>query len=169
MPCWSTARSAKNETFEGWTLTLGNDISLKGYDWTPIGSSYSFEGVFDGSGHSITDLQIDVTLNSENDHGPWGLFGKLGDTTGNASAKATIKNLTVDGSVTVIGKQIGCNVGGIVGYIYKGATVEHCHNLANVTAEAWYRKLGRNDSIYRAASRRVLPDITEGRHHTTAE
>ena len=136
----------KNETFEGWTLTLGNDISLKGYDWTPIGSSYSFEGVFDGSGHSITDLQIDVTLNSENDHGPWGLFGKLGDTTGNASAKATIKNLTVDGSVTVIGKQIGCNVGGIVGYIYKGATVEHCHNLANVTAEAWYRKLGRNDS-----------------------
>ena len=118
----------KNETFEGWTLTLGNDISLKGYDWTPIGDYYSFKGVFDGGGHSITDLQIDVTLNS-GDNGAWGLFGKLGD-------NAKIENLTVDGSVTVIGKQIGCNVGGIVGYIYKGATVEHCRNLANVTAEA---------------------------------
>ena len=117
----------KNETFEGWTLTLGNDISLKGYDWTPIGDYYSFKGVFDGGGHSITDLQIDVTLNS-GDNGAWGLFGKLGD-------NAKIENLTVDGSVTVIGKQIGCNVGGIVGYI-KGATVEHCRNLANVTAEA---------------------------------
>lgn len=118
----------KNETFEGWTLTLGNDISLKGYDWTPIGDYYSFKGVFDGGGHSITDLQIDVTLNS-GDNGAWGLFGKLGD-------NAKIENLTVDGSVTVIGKQIDCNVGGIVGYIYKGATVEHCRNLANVTAEA---------------------------------
>lgn len=118
----------KNETFEGWTLTLGNDISLKGYDWTPIGDYYSFKGVFDGGGHSITDLQIDVTLNSD-DNGAWGLFGELGD-------NAKIENLTVDGSVTVIGKQIDCNVGGIVGYIYKGATVEHCRNLANVTAEA---------------------------------
>ena len=115
-------------TFADWELTLGNDISLKGYNWTPIGSSYSFEGVFDGSGHSITDLQIDVTLNSD-DNGAWGLFGELGD-------NAKIENLTVDGSVTVIGKQIDCNVGGIVGYIYKGATVEHCRNLANVTAEA---------------------------------
>ena len=118
----------KNETFEGWTLTLGNDISLKGYDWTPIGDYYSFKGVFDGGGHSITDLQIDVTLNS-GDNEAWGLFGELGD-------NAKIENLTVDGSVTVIGKQIDCNVGGIVGYICKGATVEHCRNLANVTAEA---------------------------------
>lgn len=117
-----------HETFAGWKLTLGNDISLKGYDWTPIGDYYSFKGAFDGGGHSITDLQIDVTLNS-GDNGAWGLFGKLGD-------NAKIENLTVDGSVTVIGKQIGCNVGGIVGYIYKGATVEHCRNLANVTAEA---------------------------------
>ena len=116
-----------HETFAGWKLTLGNDISLKGYDWTPIGDYYSFKGAFDGGGHSITDLQIDVTLNS-GDNGAWGLFGKLGD-------NAKIENLTVDGSVTVIGKQIGCNVGGIVGYI-KGATVEHCRNLANVTAEA---------------------------------
>lgn len=117
-----------HETFAGWKLTLGNDISLKGYDWTPIGDYYSFKGAFDGGGHSITDLQIDVTLNS-GDNGAWGLFGKLGD-------NAKIENLTVDGSVTVIGKQIGCNVGGIVGYIYIGATVEHCRNLANVTAEA---------------------------------
>lgn len=117
-----------HETFAGWKLTLGNDISLKGYDWTPIGDYYSFKGAFDGGGHSITDLQIDVTLNS-GDNGAWGLFGELGD-------NAKIENLTVDGSVTVIGKQIDCNVGGIVGYICKGATVEHCRNLANVTAEA---------------------------------
>ena len=102
--------------FEGWTLTLANDINLDGIAWTPIGQSNAFSGTFDGKGHTIEDMSANVTS------GYAGLFGKL---------TGTVQNLQVTGSVTASGKVMA--VGGIVGYS-AGGTVQNCLSKVNILA-----------------------------------
>lgn len=102
--------------FEGWTLTLANDINLDGIAWTPIGQSNAFSGTFDGKGHTIEDMSANVTS------GYAGLFGNL---------TGTVQNLQVEGSVTASGKVMA--VGGIVGYS-AGGTVQNCLSKVNILA-----------------------------------
>ena len=98
--------------FAGKTVTLANDIDLNNEKWTPIGS-YSdstthFKGTFDGQNHTVAGLNV-VEYNKNG----VGFFGKV--------YTGTIKNLTVEGSVSAP----GCNyVGGIVGHGY--ATIANC-------------------------------------------
>lgn len=109
----------------GATFQLLNDITLSEYAaWTPIGvettSIYddkSFQGEFEGGGHTIGGLAID---RSSADH--QGLFGYVG-------ASGKVKDLTVDGSVT--GKNY---VGGVAGY--SAGTVEHCVNQAAISGNS---------------------------------
>ena len=72
------------ENFEGWTLTLADNINLDGIAWTPIGQSNAFSGTFDGKGHTIEDMSANVTS------GYAGLFGNV---------RGTVKNVQVTGSV----------------------------------------------------------------------
>ena len=102
--------------FEGWTLTLANDINLDGIAWTPIGQSNAFSGTFDGKGHTIEDMSANVTS------GYAGLFGNV---------RGMVKNVQVTGSVTASGKVMA--VGGIVGYS-AGGTVQNCLNKVNISA-----------------------------------
>lgn len=128
-------------TFEGITINLMNDIELT-KEWTPIGisSSYSFEGTFNGNGHTISGVNISATDNVQ------GFFGYL---------KGTVKNLNIEGTVEAKGDSVGglvgamapgsvvsgCTVnvnvsgkdriGGVVGQNYSGRIVD-CHNLGNV-------------------------------------
>ncbi len=86
-------------------------------DWIPIGlmrNEKNFSGVFDGGGHYIKGLKIDV----ENDAG---LFGQIDG--------ATIKNLYVD--AVVKGKK---NSGIIAGVSNKGEII-NCHTSGNVMAK----------------------------------
>ena len=71
------------------TVTLTQDISLSG-EWTPIGNSKSFSGVFDGGGHTISGMTITQINNRY-----LGLFGCT-------EPSATIKNLNVKGSINII-------------------------------------------------------------------
>jgi rhodanese-related sulfurtransferase len=66
-------------TFSGKTITLTSDIDLAGIDWATVSL---FEGVFDGGGHTISNMRI------ESSGEVIGLFGTLG-------AGGTIKNLTL--------------------------------------------------------------------------
>ena len=104
------------ENFEGWTLTLADNINLDGIAWTPIGQSNAFSGTFDGKGHTIEDMSANVTS------GYAGLFGNV---------RGTVKNVQVTGSVTASGKVMA--VGGIVGYS-AGGTVQNCLNKVNISA-----------------------------------
>ena len=104
------------ESFEGWTLSLKNDIDLENLSWTPIGLRSSFAGTFNGNDHTITGLSVDVST------GYAGLFGNL---------TGTVQNLQVEGSVTASGSVT--YVGGVVGY-NNGGTVQNC--LSNVTVNA---------------------------------
>ena len=137
--------------FAGKTVKLANDIDLNNEKWTPIGSfndaTTQFKGTFDGQNHAVTGLKVE-----ESRKNGVGFFGKV--------YTGTIKNLTVEGSVSAS----GCNyVGGIVGHGYAtitnctfkgsvgstdtmqvggiagsgGFTVTNCSVYADVTAECW--------------------------------
>ena len=90
------------DSFTGKTFRLMNDVDLKGFEWTPIGSSGKiFKGTFDGQGHTVKNLV--VTGGSESNKG---LFGVTHD--------GEIKNLIVE-NAKVSGR---LNVGVVAGQPY---------------------------------------------------
>ena len=100
--------------FNGKTVKLEKDLELGAHYW-PRNADYHFAGTFDGQGHLVNKLMIDIT----NRLGA-GLFGWPKD--------ATIKNLTVaSGTIRVM----GC-AGGIVGEA-DACTIENCHVLGDVS------------------------------------
>lgn len=122
------AENVNNGLYDGYygvTFVMTSDISLADCcmtidgenGWIPIGSfAYPFKGTFDGAGYSITGL----TVNRENAERV-GLFGEI-------NTNATVKNLTVSGSIT------GSNyTAGIVGY--NQGTIENCTNRASISAK----------------------------------
>ena len=103
-------------TYAGYTVTLGADIYLDNKVWTPIGDCVSgkyFQGTFDGQGNTIYGLYVDNS-EDESQYSTSGLFGWVD------KAKATIKNLNIDGA-TVKGSHW---VGAIAGYFT--GTIENC-------------------------------------------
>ena len=101
-------RDMVNETVSSDAYAkLTEDIDLKGEAWTPIApnSGYvteAYAGVFDGDGHTISGLSVNATATNQ------GLFGVING--------ATVKNLTVKGSVV----SSKAYVGGIVGKVQQG-------------------------------------------------
>lgn len=68
-------------------FALTNDIDLDGKNWTPIGTENSlFKGHFDGRGHCVSGLMVNVNENNNN-NAYAGLFGN--------APYATFKNLGV--------------------------------------------------------------------------
>ncbi len=118
------------DTFEGQTVTLGADIDLNGYAWTPIGQpatsstdfSTSFRGTFDGQGYTVANLKV-------TNEGWSGLFG--------LAYKATLKN------VTIVNADITSNrlAGALCGQLY--GSIEDCH-AKNVTINVTPNSIGEN-------------------------
>lgn len=103
---------------------LTADIDLANFDWTPIGatSSKTFMGEFNGAGHKVRGLYINVPAKDYQ-----GLFGYA---TGTAAAPVVIKGITVtDGSVE--GKSY---IGAILGHGGNFVTISECANYADITA-----------------------------------
>ena len=81
------------EKFQGKTITLAADLDLKNMSWTPIGQIGSFNGTFDGQGHTISNLTVHGAGKSN-----IGLFG----TTENGEIKdLTVENANVTGRLNV--------------------------------------------------------------------
>lgn len=122
---------AKTEEETKICAVLTADIDLKNEEWTPIGIGngtrngvpidFPYSGTFDGNGHTISGLNV----NYGDKNG--GLFCYV--------KSATIKNLTVAGSVTYSSGD-GITYGGIVGYA-DSSTIENCTNRCTVTGR-WY-------------------------------
>lgn len=112
---------------------LMNDIDLGCREWTPIGKVYEaynysscYYGSFDGQGYTIYGLKI--TQASVRQESGVGLFG--------TTRGATIKNLTVQGSIALGKQDAVCYVGGIAGYVMMGTqTVTNCNSYVNISAE----------------------------------
>ena len=105
-------------TYADKTVKLTADLDLSSEsNWTPIGNlvaypGQSFNGTFDGDGHTISNLTV-------NDNTPKyavaGLFGSV--------VNGTIKNLTVK-NVNITSTHYAA---GIVAYTSNGPTIENCH------------------------------------------
>lgn len=132
---------------------LDADIVIpEGTEFAPIGSADEpFFGTFDGSGHTITGLVMNVEDGTEN----VGLFGYncgiiygLGLVDANITvngyanvggivgynAGGTITNCYVTGAISAT-DAYDSYIGGIVGYNESEGKVEDCYNLADITVD----------------------------------
>lgn len=107
-------------TFKGETIELANDIDLGGEEWTPIGhyQGGSFNGTFNGNGHTIKGLNIG---NQSYGRGT-GFFGE--------TFTAVIKDLTIEGNINTNTDYVG----GIVGHGY--ATITNCNFIGSIRSSA---------------------------------
>lgn len=119
----------EGENYAGKFFELTTDLDLNNEEWTSIGNdAKTFQGVFDGKGHIISNFKITESSNATDgtQHGR-GLFGGI--------EKATIKNLGVtNAQVTNNQQNIGVLVGVIKGDWSVKASVENCY-VINSTLE----------------------------------
>ena len=91
------SRAIAADNFNGKTIVLAKDIELGGQEWTPIGTSANpFKGTFDGQGHTISNLYINMP-----DRNNVGLFGYTSD--------GEVKNVVINNA-----KVAGKNCTGVV-------------------------------------------------------
>ena len=111
----------------GTTVFLDADIDFSGglsEQFEPIGTSesISFQGTFDGQGHTISNLVVNSSSSQD-----VGLFGY--------SYRRTIKNIVLDSSCSIVSSYNNSNsvyVGGIVGMCYD-CVIENIVNMASVS------------------------------------
>ena len=112
-----TADISLNDTsdFANWSTTAPE------YGWEPIGAELSlnsFAGVFDGNGHKISGMFMDVDgVQTESVKDYYGLFSEL--------KNGTVKNLTIENSYMRASGGV-TEVGTIAGYTYH-AIIDNCN------------------------------------------
>lgn len=110
---------AGDNSYEGQTIYLANDISLTSV-WTPIGTAGNpFMGHFEGWGHKISGLSITGSSNYQ------GLFGYI--------KGGSVRDVAVVGTSSITGDQY---VGAICGYL-DGGEISSCYSEANVTGTTY--------------------------------
>ena len=125
--------------FSGYYFSLSDDIKLEGGNWIPIGDD-SFRGHFDGKGHTVDGLRVDVVKenSSENtsDNTPAyaGLFGYVED--------GTLCNLGVrlhEDGIKAVSNNNDAFAGGIVGLqigFEDNTLLRNCFVVGNGKVEA---------------------------------
>ena len=102
-------------TFAKQTIKLAGDIDLESKEWTPIGKSgKTFQGIFDGCGHTISNLKIERSVSAAASSADIGLFGY---TSNGEIRNFTLRNASVKG---------GLDVGAIAG-------TPHTSKYSNIT------------------------------------
>lgn len=135
---------------------LTKDIDMSEItDMIPIGanSGNAFTGTFDGNGHSVRNLNLVPAEDATGNY--WGLFGRI-------ATPAVIKNLTVEGTVT----SGGAYVGGIVGLVASGATIENCVNRCAVTYTGAETAYGVGGVVGHAGGTHKANTVTAGSTQT---
>lgn len=132
--------AAQKQIFQDTVFKMTVDVDLSGTEglaWLPIGlgdnfNSYhvAFAGVFDGDGHTVSNMHVMDTLDNYC-YQSIGLFGY--------AINATIKNVKVIGNSIVMynwhnGGSATC-VGGIIGY-GRNVNISNCYSEANIVCDA---------------------------------
>lgn len=138
----SEATTIKHQMFEGMYFEMTNDIDLEhdasfvgiSADESTAAASISFQGIFDGKGHTVDNMIFDNlifwstapsagkfgTLNTSSCRAIKGLFGRLGE-------QGVVKNVNIGaGSKLTFYAQSGAVVG------YNNGLVDNCRNYADV-------------------------------------
>lgn len=95
------------------------------YSWKPISKgAYNFTGTFDGNGHTVSGIYININIEDENAiDSKVGLFG---------SVEGTVKNLNIDKSYICASGYTG-KIGGICGEAYnENAHLSNCKSAVNI-------------------------------------
>ena len=161
------------DSFAGKTIKLASDLNLNNLPWTPIGSwDYTFDGTFDGQGHTIYNLNINepegegvglfgvtykatitgITLHNVKIHAYSMVAGVVG-----APYPANISDCHVAGNVEIVADY--AYVAGIAGYCYYGTQVDGCSVIAEDT--------GLIHSVTRNAVGGITAWLLEGNHKVT--
>ena len=161
-------------TFAGKTIRLNADLDMGGQPWTPIGNNtksmyssadFKFSGVFDGQGHTVSNIKIDDTENFNR-----GFFSYVEDaevrdlilqidiTNGKSYAggvaavakDSVFENIYVKGSIS---RSESSNlssgyVGGIVGQAKSSVVISECVNEAEINKEVTASDEAYHDSNY---------------------
>ncbi len=137
---FNKAVNEEGEYFDDMTVVFVNDIDMTGYEWIPLDGNALFGVIFDGLGHTISNLQF-ATYDPEQGT-PAAEMGS--GFVGVAVADMTFQNLTIDtASVLAYERAVGCFVGVQTnGYIW----FENCA-VKNFTADGWmdYSNQDRNN------------------------
>ena len=104
--------------------TLASDITLSG-EWTPIGSDedHAYKGDFDGGGHTITGLKVNIQSDFA------GLFGCIDS--GGKVQDLTLAGVEISGTGDYVGGVVGWNNGAITG-CSSSAAVTGIYNVGGV-------------------------------------
>ena len=128
------------EYFDDKTVIFLADIDMTGYEWTPLDGNCLFGVIFEGNGHTISNLQF-ATHDPEQGT-PAAEIGS--GFVGVAPVDMTFQNLTIDtASVIAYERAVGCFVGVQTnGYV----SFENC-TVKNFTADGWmdYGNQDRNN------------------------
>ena len=109
----------------------GGDWDFDGRGWNPIGSgdnygNAAFEGTFDGNGHTISGMRIEVTsLPSGTGTVYLGLF---------ANVTGTVRNLTLTGGSVSYASKKSFYIGSLAGAL--NGKIENCHNEMSLSGKA---------------------------------
>ncbi|MBR5127119.1 MAG: hypothetical protein IKU69_01675, partial [Roseburia sp.] len=99
---------------EGVYVALGADIDMADVDWSVnIGDdcSATFDGIFDGKGYTIKNLNSKETAAKGDGYICTGLFGAI-------YGSAVVKNFTIENASIDTGDFVGNNAGAVVGFAY---------------------------------------------------
>jgi len=155
--------NASEKAYSGKYFKLGADIllnkgkvidskgalvadSTKLHKWTPIGnSSVSFDGNFDGDGHTISGMFINTTSTHN------GLFG---------NSQGTVQNLTVDNSWVYGGKYtagvVGQSVGSVLNALNRSSISGKDECIGGVIGSSYTKNYSANSIIKNAFNEGVV-------------
>lgn len=110
---WISEQVNGGDNMAGKTITLDSDIDLNNIEWTPIGISREkpFNGSFNGNGHKISNLKIDL---KDKPFTPSGLFGYV------TAGKSVFQNAVIENvNISTIGATTPASTGTgtLAGYI----------------------------------------------------
>ncbi len=123
------------------------DIDFKNVQMAPIGDSDNqFTGEYDGNGKQLQNVKINET-------------GQFAGIFAYVNGSASIKDLTVSGSIKKTGSTDNSCVGGIAGIVRGAATVTGCTNNATITSSATYTG-GLAGRLYQSTSSTAISGCT---------
>ncbi len=141
-------------SFRGVSIKLDADLDLAGKPYTPVGTSASFGGHFDGQNHTISNVYVtpETATHHYSNILDFGLFGSIA--WGGSVSNLTIQNETLDatGSGFENSSQT-VNIGGVLSMIH--STGGDGAKATNVTVNGLTVKIGK-----RTAGRTNLGAVT---------
>lgn len=123
------------------------DINFKGVQMAPVGDSdHQFTGTYDGNDKELQNVNISET-------------GAFAGVFAYVNGSASIKNLTVSGTIAKTGSTDNSCVGGIAGIVRGAASVSGCTNNATITSSATYTG-GIVGRLYQSTSSTAISGCT---------